>query len=326
MTLVLTRSQIQDLLDVDASLEAVRASLADPATASSTPDAIDVPGTDGLLVPMAGISGGVIANKLLVDRPSATREGLPSQTSTIVLTDARTGRAEAVLHGQLPTRARTAATTAWATHLLGRPDADRLGLVGAGAIAVETALAVVRLRPVRTVHVWSRSQAGIERFLDQVQGRMPSGVQIVPEPDPESVLATAQMVVSATPSTEPVIRGSWLRPGLHLSVVGARPRPDDREVDSAAMQRADVLVVDHRGTVRQDSGDHVMAEREMGRPLRISADLAEVLRGQHPGRTDADQVTVYNGVGCGAQDAAVCAALVRRARASGVGLEVDLSE
>lgn len=113
---------------------------------------------------------------------------------------------------------------------------------------------------------------------------------------------------------------------MHLSAVGARPRSREREVDSAVMQRADVLVVDHRGTVRRDSGDHVMAEREIGRPLRISADLAEVMQGQHPGRTAADQVTVYNGVGCGAQDAAVCAVLLRRARESGVGLEVDLSE
>lgn len=332
MTLVLRRSDLAGLVDRAAVLEVVRHGLArhgEPtgtSTDSALPGTLATPGDDALLVPLVGVDGesGLATAKLLVDRPSSLAEGRPSQTSVVVLTDPRTGRAEAILHGAVPTRLRTAAVTAVATDVLASPDADVLGLVGAGALAVEHALAIAQVRRLRRIHVWSRTLRTVDRFRADLGREWPQAVEVVAEPDPESVVRAADIVTTLTPSEQPVVSGAWLRPGQHLSLVGARPRHDQREGDALALH-AGPLVVDHRASVEAHSGDYRLAHHPAdGRLPRIRGEIGEVLRGAVPGRRTPEEITVFDSVGAGAQDTAVCALLVQVAREKGVGVEVEL--
>jgi alanine dehydrogenase len=140
-----------------------------------------------------------------------------------------------------------------------------------------------------------------------------------------SVFTQADAICTLTPSVTPIIQGDWLRPGQHLNVVGARPRPDEREVDSATMARSSVWV-DDRATAETKSGDLMLAVAEGALTLQdVVGTVGQVLAGLRPGRSSADQITLFDSVGIGAQDLAIADLLVREARLRGVGMELDLN-
>jgi ornithine cyclodeaminase/alanine dehydrogenase-like protein (mu-crystallin family) len=120
---------------------------------------------------------------------------------------------------------------------------------------------------------------------------------------------SADIVCCATLSTVPLVRGAWLAPGMHLDLVGAF-KASMRETDGAAIARADLLVVDHRDAALAEGGDIVqaIAEGEI-RPGSITADLADLARGRHPGRTRADEISVFKSVGFALEDLAAAEAV-----------------
>ena len=126
-----------------------------------------------------------------------------------------------------------------------------------------------------------------------------------------------------TPSVRPIVRGAWLSAGQHLNVVGARPRPTDREVDAEAFRRSRVYI-DHYETVTHESGDYLLATADDGSLPEIVAELSSVLRGEAPGRLDDQEITLYNSVGTGLQDTAIVDVILRAAIAANIGTEVAL--
>ncbi|WP_158253857.1 hypothetical protein [Cryobacterium sp. N22] len=140
-----------------------------------------------------------------------------------------------------------------------------------------------------------------------------------------SVFSAADAICTLTPSVTPIIRGKWLRPGQHLNVVGARPRPDEREVDATTMARSSVWV-DDMATAETQSGDLMLAVGEGALTLQdVVGTVGQVLAGIRPGRASAEQITLFDSVGICAQDLAIADLLVREARARGVGMELDLN-
>lgn len=330
--LVLSRSDLESIVDVDATLAALRDVLAQQGGPCDTvaPHPLRLGGDDAVHIPMLGVDArqGLVTSKLLTDRPSNVALGRPSQVSAIAVYDRETGALRAVLHGAVPTRVRTAATTAVATDLLANPDADDLGLIGAGALAVEHAVTIDRVRPLRTIRVWSRRASSVESFTARLRQRWPGAgasgpcPQIIAMPDAEAVVRASSVVCTLTPSVEPVVRGEWLSAGQHVNAVGARPRPDERELDTAAMHAGRVFV-DHEDVVRHESGDHRLAVHPEGGQLpTIVGDLAGLLRGEVPGRLGADDLTIYNSVGNGLQDTAIVGALLAEAQRRGIGTQV----
>ena len=115
--------------------------------------------------------------------------------------------------------------------------------------------------------------------------------------DPETAVRSADIISCATLSTAPIVQGAWLPPGVHLDLVGAFRR-NMRETDDAAMARADVLVVDDREAALAEGGDIVQAIASGAIAAdRIRADLRDLARGAHPGRTREDEITAFKSVG-----------------------------
>lgn len=333
--LVLSRTDLECLVDVDATIAALRDVLARQGEGSDTvaPRPLCLADDDAVHIPMLGVDArhGLVTSKLLTDRPSNAEGGMPSQVSAIAVHDRESGALKAVLHGAVPTRVRTACTTAVATDLLAESGADELGLVGAGALAVEHAVAIDRVRPLRTVRVWSRSDSSVRRFVDQLRRRWKATGADRPcpmvhaMPTVESLVRESPLVCTLTPSVHPIVQGAWLHPGQHINAVGARPRPSDRELDTAAMHSGRVFV-DHRETVSHESGDHLLAiHPEHGGLPAIEGDLAELLRGDVPGRRGSHDVTIYNSVGNGLQDTAIATILLAKAKLLGRGTEVNFN-
>jgi ornithine cyclodeaminase/alanine dehydrogenase len=326
MTLVLSRTDVAGLLEpaeVIAAVEQAHADLARRQAVLASPHGVRLDGGDTGFIPMTAVSARheLASVKLLVDMPSNRQLNLSAQRSTIMLVSAATGECEAILDGRDPTLLRTAAASAVATKHLARTDSKILGLVGAGALALEHLRALRVVRDVTTVLVWSRSRGTLERFLDQASVE---GVELIAAESVVDVVSGADVVCTLTPGREPIVEGRWLTPGTHVNVVGAPPRPDHREMDSAGMSRATV-VVDSRLTV-QETGDLVIPLREGAlSPQDLEVELGQVVAGLRPGRTGPEQITLFKSVGIGLQDLAICQLLLERARAAGRGRDIDLT-
>ncbi|QSR27279.1 ornithine cyclodeaminase [Nocardioides aromaticivorans] len=322
MTLVLTRSDVEELISLPDTIAAVRAAHVGLATGQAgvpVAPTMAEPGSDTVYVGMAAVSrtDRLATVKLLADMPSNAARGLPTQRSAILAVSSADGSCAALVDGAVVTRFRTAATSAVATEALARPGSRVLGLVGAGRLARAHVEALREVRPFDRVVVWSRTGRTARELADG------TGAEVVESA--EAVFDVADVVCTLTPTREPHVRGDWLRPGQHVNVVGAPPRADHREVDSEAIRRSRV-VIDARATSWHDSGDIVIPLGE-GAVTRdhVGDELGAVLAGQVRGRSDDEQITLFNSVGVGLQDLAVARLLIDEARRTGIGLEVDLS-
>jgi len=326
--LLINCSTATELLSFDDVLPAVEAAHAELATGAATQAGrqnLDVPGTDLLLVPMLAASTAAHAAglKLLVDAPGNPGHSAPRQQSTILLVESSTGRCEAILDGAAVTRYRTAAASAVATKHLSRPDADTLGLIGAGNLAWAHFEAVRRVRPIRRVAVWSRTEESAKRLAGRITD---AGFATTIVPSPRAAVDLTDIVCTLTPSPDPIVLGTWLRPGQHLNVVGAPPRPKYREVDEEAVARSRV-VVDDREVARAESGA-LRAALDAGviTADALSTSLGEVILGARPGRRSPEDVTLYSSVGIGIQDLVTARLVLDAATKHGLGTELALHE
>jgi ornithine cyclodeaminase len=221
----------------------------------------------------------------------------------------RSGEPLALIDGTTLTLWRTAAASALAASYLARQDAYRLVMVGAGALAPYLIDAHAAVRPVRQVLVWNRSADAAGRLAARMAGRKFS---IAVTTDLETAVRGADIVTCATLSQEPLIHGDWLPDGVHVDLVGGF-RPDMREADDAAIRRAR-LFVDTRNGALAEAGDLVQ-------PLQsgligeddIAADLFDLTRGEHAGRHDQDQITLFKSVGSALEDLAAAIHVFSRA-------------
>lgn len=328
-TLLLSRSDIQGLVtmaEVVAAVEAAHADVSAGSAAQPAAVALSLPSSSAAFLAMPALADrqGLAVVKLLADIPDNAARSLPVQRSVIVLVSQETGALAAILHGQIPTRIRTAAASAVASRHLSRPDSRVLGLVGAGALAVEHVRSHLEVRPIERVVVWSRTSATVFRFMEQIAADFPN-LLVDHAASPAAVFAEADIVCTLTPSREPVVEGAWFKPGQHVNAVGAPPRPDHREIDSAGMARARVFL-DSVDMAMHDSGDLLLAIADGAiTKEEAAAELGDVITGAAAGRTSPDEITLFNSVGLAIQDLAIGGLLIERAREKGVGQEINLA-
>jgi ornithine cyclodeaminase/alanine dehydrogenase len=324
--LALSRAEIAKTLEMPAVIAAVEqahAALSTGGAVQAERSTVEVPGSTTLLVPMTAAIGSHSAGiKLLTDTPANLARQLPVQQSTILLVDPETGTCEAVLDGPALTLFRTAAASAVATKHLARSAARTLGLVGAGAQARAHLDALACVMTIDRVVVWSRTKERVEGFAAYAQDRV--GDVVVAE-GPEQVVREADVLCTLTPSREPIVLGEWFRPGLHVNAVGAPPRPDHREIDSAGIARSQV-VVDSYDVARRESGDVLVPLSEgVITADHFETELGDVVAGIRPGRRTDAAITLFDSVGLGLQDMAAARLAVDAARRTGLGVELRLA-
>ncbi|HEU4588099.1 MAG TPA: ornithine cyclodeaminase family protein [Gemmatimonadales bacterium] len=239
---------------------------------------------------------GALGAKLVTFYPE--NRGTHTHHALILLFQPDTGEPLAVLDGRLITEMRTAAASAVATDRLARADAQVLAILGAGVQAASHLAALRRVRPFREVRVWSPRRAAA---FAREHG-------VIAAASAEAAVRGADVIVTATSATTPVLAGAWLAPGAHVNAVGAC-RPDWRELDDALVRRARVIV-DSRDAAKVESGDVIAAGR-------IDAELGEVVAGTLPGRTSPAEVTLFKSVGVAVEDVVSAALVLERARAAG---------
>ena len=270
---------------------------------------IDVPGLPAasLLLMPARRTGRHIGVKLVTVFPGNATCGERSVDAVYVLFDAANGRAVATMDGEELTARRTAGASAYAADRLAHRDAHRLLMVGAGRQSRGLIDAHRHVRAIDDVVIWSRTPAHADRMADECAR---AGIPARATTDLEAAVARADIVSCATLSTSPLVLGRWLAPGTHVDLVGAYQR-HMRETDDAAMQRADLIVVDDRQAALAEGGDVVQAIASGAIAVhKVAAELRDFARGVHPGRTRDDQVTVFKSVGFALEDLAAAEAVV----------------
>jgi len=327
MTLVLTASTLESLASMPDTITAVERGFGDIARGTALqpgPLSLHLPSSEARYLLMAGLAETqqLAAVKLLSDIPANHDEGLPTQRSSILLADRRTGETLALLDGRVPTRIRTAAASAVASRFLARPDSSTLGLVGAGALAIAHVEALMAVLPIREVVVWSRSATTLAAFEARTAHHP---IELVRASSVQQVVEAADVLCTLTPSVEPLVHGEWFRPGLHVNSVGARPRPTHREIDSEGMRRSRVFV-DSMPTAVEKSGDLMMAVAEGVMSVDdVRGELGEVIAGELTGREREDDITLFNSVGIGMLDLAIGRLLYDAAVLHGLGTSIDMS-
>lgn len=329
MTLLLTRSDVDGLAPIASVISAVERAHADISSGSAcqpAPTTLSLGSSTAWFLPMAALADrqGLATVKFLADVPNNPAAGLPRQRSVVLLVSQETGACEAIIDGAILTRQRTAAASAVASKHLARPDSAVLGLVGAGNLAVEHVAAFLVVLPIKRVVVWSRTEATARQFVARIKDRY-GELDVDIMSSPRDVAVASDVLCTLTPAREPIVLGDWFKPGLHVNAVGAPPRPDHREIDSAGMARAKVFV-DSMATAQKKSGDLLLAIADGSiDESHVCGELGDVITGAKRGRSAATDITLFDSVGLAVQDLAIGALLVQAARAKRVGHEIDLS-
>lgn len=251
------------------------------------------------LVMPAWLEGSCYGVKIVNVAPHNAARGLPGLHATYQLFDAATGAPLALLDGDQITARRTAAASALAASWLARADARHQLLVGAGQVARLLPGAFRVVRPITRVTVWARQPASAQALAAQLQAE---GFEASATADLPAAVAAADIVSCATLATEPLVQGTWLRPGSHLDLIGSFT-PAMREADDACFAGA-ALYVDTDEALAK-SGDLLgPLARGVITPASVRGTLAALACGEAAGRTDAVQRTVFKSVGTALEDLA----------------------
>jgi alanine dehydrogenase len=296
--LVLSRSDVEELLDLDALLDALAAAHAELSAgqASLVPRMGAFAGETGILgaMPAYAPSSG-LGCKLVTLFPG--NRDRPTHQAVIALFEPGTGTPVALMDGTYITAMRTAAAAALATRLLSRPDARVLAILGTG----------VQSRSAREMFPRAREFAEV-----RVAGRG----------DFEEAVRGADVVHATTASPDPVVRFDWLSPGAHVSSVGYGA--GGSELDPAIVERADVVVVEQRDSAFAPLPAGAPELEPRGRDGVV--ELGEVIAGTAVGRSSDEEITLYKSVGVAVQDLAAAALVLAAAQERGVGQEIELEE
>jgi len=229
-------------------------------------------------------------------------KGLPSGSGLMAVFNAETGLPEALLldNGFL-TDIRTGAAGAIAAQYLAPETFSTVGVIGSGVQARQQVRCLREVREFSRVVAWSPHRARLDAFCREMRD---AGFDAFAAAGPRAVCEAAEVLVTATPARQPLVRAEWLRAGQHVTALGS-DSPGKQELDAACLARADVIVVDRLTQCAAFGELRHALDAGLLRADRVHADLGEIVAGLMPGRARADQLTIADLTGVGFQDTAI---------------------
>lgn len=324
--LILSQSDVERLLRMDACIEVMASTLATLARGDALlplRTVILIPDTTDAFAVMPGYIGTpkTFGAKVITVYPGNHGTQFDSHQGAVLLFDPDNGSLAAVLDGSAITTTRTAAVSAVATRLLARRNASSLAIIGSGVQAHAHLEAMCAVRPIRHLHIWSRSADHARQFADAARQRFQ--IDIAVAATAAAAVRDADIVCTTTSAREPVLNGDWISPGTHVNAIGAS-QASARELDSAIVVRSR-LYVDRRESALKEPGDILVPLREgaIG-PDHIVGEIGELLIDRVPGRQNDDEVTLFKSLGLAVEDLAAASLVYTEAMRTGAGTRVEL--
>jgi ornithine cyclodeaminase/alanine dehydrogenase-like protein (mu-crystallin family) len=327
--LVLTRSQIRELVPMPDAIELMKMAFTELSagrTVSPLRTVISLADREGdaLFMPAYVPALDALGLKTVSVFRRNPERGLPVIHAIVGLVDPETGQPLAIMDGTYLTALRTGAVSGAAADLLARADSHVLTAIGAGAQGVTQIAAVCAVRPIERVIAVDVNEAALERLREALRNDWPEiEARLETTTDSGAAVREADIICTATTSRTPVFHDEDVRPGTHLSAVGAYT-PEMQELPAATVARATV-VVDAVDAALSEAGDLIIPLRDgLVSREHFARELGMVASGAAPGRTNGDEVTLFKSVGNAVQDVVVARRAVDRAQQRGLGTEIDL--
>jgi ornithine cyclodeaminase/alanine dehydrogenase-like protein (mu-crystallin family) len=315
--LYLTEADVASLVTMDLALDAVSAAFRKLAL----DEAVNIPRqrcqTDQVMLhvlPAAGKTLGAIGFKAY----TTTRQGAQFH---VTLFDPKQGGLMAMVEADLLGQFRTGAASGVATRKLARADAATVGCFGTGKQARTQLLAVCKVRSIRNIHVHGRDADRRKQFAEQLAAE--TGVEVIPVENPEQAARDRDIVITATSSREPVLRGEWLRAGQHLNLIGSN-YISKAEADIEVFRKATIITVDSKDQAKAEAGDFAAPMSAGVLHWSDIQELAPLLVGRYPGRESPEDITIFKSLGLGIEDIALAVKLIDLARQRGIGKQLDI--
>jgi alanine dehydrogenase len=348
--LLIQPEEIKGIVSMEAAVEAVRTGFREwgenpqlnaPRRRIHIPTGVRVSVHQGG-VPAAGATGLMTHCEWV--KPMAEEQVYPRLNHPVtVLYDAAEGELKAIVVGEITckelpdniavTGLRTAATSAVGTDLLARSDATRLGLFGASGQAKNHLLALMQVRKLKDVRVYSRHPGNRRRFVEEM-GRV-THLNITPVATPQEAVRGVDIVLAATNSSVPVFDGNWLEPGQHVTTIvgsnvglvkGGFTAAKRREIDDVTLARSHVLgIVSIQQAIQDEQADiYDPVQRGVIKWDQL-IEIGEILAGKKEGRTKTEQITFYkNNAGQGVADVALGALVLEQVKKKGTGQTLNV--
>ncbi len=312
---IFNEEQIRRAVGAAEAIAAVRAAFAaDGRSETVVPAVINlaIPGTDGEFhVKTAYVAGTPhVAVKVASGFYGNPLRGLPTGSGMMMLFDAATGMPAALLldNGYL-TDVRTGAAGAVAADCLARHRIETVGVIGSGVQARQQIACLRLVRSFERLVAWSIDRAGLQCYVDELRKRW--GIDATAAEGPEPVVREADILITCTPSRQPIVRADWLHAGMHVTALGS-DGPGKQELEAHCLARADVVVCDRLAQcARLGELQHALAAGLLDE-ADVSAELGQIVAGRARGRTDNAQITIADLTGVGFQDTAIASAAYGR--------------
>ncbi len=318
MALYLSEADVQQVLTMPLALSAVEAAhreLADAAApqgqpAQDTPRArTRLPQTTLHLLHGALPGHGVLGFKAYTSNRSGNR-------FQVHLFDAASGVLKAILAADFLGMMRTGAASGVAAKFLARPGAQVAGVFGAGWQAEGHVLALCAALPLQRVNVFARDAARLADFCRRLSEQ--TGVDVRPAASPEALVREAEVLGTVTTAAAPLFDADWLQAGAHINAAGSNSLIR-QEVSEAAIRKCGLIAVDTVDAALKEAGD-LLPLFEKGRlQSRQLVELGDIMVGRRPGRSDAEQITLFESQGLAVQDLALASRVLALAEARGLG-------
>lgn len=326
--LILNADEVRQALPMDQAIAAMKqayAALTDGTAVAPLRTRLPIPSRDAVSLFMPAYlqadSGDALAIKIVSLFPSNPSRGLAYIQAAVLVFDTETGRALALLEGSSLTAIRTGAGSGSAIDVLARKDSKVVAIFGAGAQGKTQLAAACSARKIETAFIYNPTREKAESFAKELarQGDIPADIRVANSP--KEAIEHADIICTATGSTQPIFEDTDVKPGTHISAIGAyTPQMQELPVETVARSR---IVVDSRATVMEEAGDIVktiqaglIAEED------IHAEIGEIILGRKSGRTSDDEITFFKSVGNAVQDAAAAQIALQNARVMKLGTDV----
>jgi alanine dehydrogenase len=320
MALLLTEADVKALLTMPMALEGVEESfrrLGSGGAIMHPRQRLHIPGKSYLhYMAAADATGGYMGLKIY----SSAREGL---RFIVPLFNVKTGDLAALIEADYLGQLRTGAASGVATRFMSREDSRVAGIIGTGLQARTQIEAVSLVRKLDEVRVCGRDANRREGFATEMSARLKLPVRSAA--NAEEAVRDADIVITSTTSTNPVVQGQWLKKGTHINAIGAN-FPQKRELDAEAVERCDVIAVDSREQSKLESGDLIQVFGQDDKRWSRVAEMADIVAGEAPGRTSPEQITLFKSNGIAIEDVVVAGQIYELARERKIGREIPMWE